>query len=454
MPALTPPKPDALTRLRSSVVRRPLAAALLVAAVLAHAAMVGSIARQPLGGGIAAQRQRPWIWGLHNDTVHRAGPAADFLAVYEAGLHAGEGRSPYTREPRPGLPFHYRFRYLPPVAWLLGAPLSTLPPRAAWWLWIAACELLLLACIVALARRMPGPPGTAAALLLLLASPYFLELYMGQFTFATCTLAVLALLRLERGAGLGSGLAAAASLAASFLLKVFPVVVLPALWRRRDALAVGIAASAVLIALALPGFAAHSRDWAVFYADNFEPRLDGLDAGNYGLPYVLHLLAGGLGVAWSPATWLRFARLWQAGLLAATALLVLASRQPSLLLGAATLLLAHFLSYTHVWEHHMSGALLVVLAAASVFARRAERRALAWLFGASLLLALPTPFALLDRELDPRVWDPAAGWPLAQRLLLPACKALPLLAAYAVCVASLLRAGVGWPRAPQLSSGR
>lgn len=448
MPALTPPMPEVLTRLRGSVVRRPLAAVLLALAVLAHAAVVASIARQPLGGGIAAQRQRPWIWGLHNDTVHRAGPAADFLAVYASGLRVREGRSPYTREPHPGLPFHYRFRYLPAVAWLLGAPLSTLPPRAAWWVWIAACELLLLACIAALARRMPGRPGAAAALLLLLASPYFLELYMGQFTFATCALAVLALLRLEQRSGLGGRLTAAASLAASFLLKVFPAVVLPALWRRRSALAVGIAAGAALLALSLPGFTAHSGDWAVFYADNFEPRLDGLDAGNYGLPYALHLAAGGLGVAWSPDTWSRFARLWQGGLLAATALLVLSSRQPSLLLGAATLLLAHFLSYAQVWEHHMSGALLVVLAAACVFERRGEGRALAWLFGAALLLALPTPFALLDRELDPRVWDPAAGWPLAQRLLLPACKALPLLAAYTVCVASLLRAGLGWPRAP------
>ncbi len=213
-------------------------------------------------------------------------------------------------------------------------------------------------------------------------------------------------------------------------------------------MAVGAAATAVLLVLSLPGFTANPEDWVVFYADNFEPNLKALDAGNYGLLYALHLVAGGLGVAWDLDNWSAFARLWQGFVLAATAALVLASRHPSLLLGAATLLLAHFLSYVHVWEHHMSGALVVVLAAALVAARRGEARALAWLFAAALLLAVPTPFALLDRELDPRVWDPAASWPLAQRLLLPASKVLPLLAAYLVCCAALLRSGVGRPRIP------
>jgi hypothetical protein len=74
----------------------------------------------------------------------------------------------------------------------------------------------------------------------------------------------------------------------------------------------------------------------------------------------------------------------------------------------------------------------------------------AWLLGLALLelllLALPTPFWLLDSALDPRVWDPSTGWPSWQRALLASSKALPLLVAFGACLQVLLRQGIGAPR--------
>jgi hypothetical protein len=240
------------------------------------------------------------------------------------------------------------------------------------------------------------------------------------------------------------GSTTSAALAGAALLKVFPLVTLPALAKTARGAAVGALAALVFAAAALPGFALRPDDWETFRSVNFSPTLRGLDAGNYGLLYVAHL-AGGPG--WDDEGWRRFALAWQWTLLLGTAGLVVLARHASVLLAAATLLLAHFLSYAQVWEHHVSGALLVVLAAGLALERDGERGALGLLLAAAVLLALPTPFGLLDRELDPSVWDPSTGWPLWQRLLLAASKALPLLLAFGTCLAVLLRAGLGSPRA-------
>jgi hypothetical protein len=78
--------------------------------------LVVSIASQPLRVNFHLDG-RSLIWGLHYDTVHRAGPGADFFALYHAGIMLEHGESPYaSKEVPPVTPEFYPFRYLPIVA--------------------------------------------------------------------------------------------------------------------------------------------------------------------------------------------------------------------------------------------------------------------------------------------------------------------------------------------------
>jgi hypothetical protein len=294
-----------------------------------------------------------------------------------------------------------------------------------------------------------------AATALLASTPFFLELHMGQFTFLAVALAVASLIALgdDPDPASPAGLLGAAGLAAAVNLKVFPLVTAPALLRSRAGRMAILGAAVSFAALNLPAFVAHPDQWRSFYEQNFVQPIGGLDSGNHGLLYVVYLAVRDLGGRWTPAAWRETTALWQLAVLGGTAWLAFLSRhRERVLLGGAALLLAHFLSYVHVWEHHASGvvpaALLVLLALAR--APEQNRPSIAVLLAALALLVLPTTFALQDRLRDPRVWDPTGGWPPWGRYLPPLCKAVPTVAAFAVAISALARAGLSLPGAPRM----
>jgi hypothetical protein len=107
------------------------------------------------------------------------------------------------------------------------------------------------------------------------------------------------------------------------------------------------------------------------------------------------------------------------------------------------MLLAHFASYPHVWEHHMSAVIVLGLL---LFVEGAGSRGEAALLAACvLLLALPTPFALFDTARDARAWDPTPAWPLWQRYAILLPRAVPALGLYLAGMAHLVRAGFAPP---------
>ena len=96
---------------------------------------------------------------------------------------------------------------------------------------------------------------------------------------------------------------------------------------------------------------------------------------------------------------------------------------------------AYFLLYHHVWEHHYVMLLPVMV----VLAMRHESW---WLCALYLLLALPTPFYLIDPHgqvaiVDAMRWTPIR--PLWQDLLYHASKAVPALLLYAVLVGQVIQ---------------
>ena len=87
---------------------------------------------------------------------------------------------------------------------------------------------------------------------------------------------------------------------------------------------------------------------------------------------------------------------------------------------------AYFLIYHHVWEHHYV-MILPVLVILSI------RNESVWLWVVYVLLALPTPFYLIDPRGRVAVFD-AMRWtpirPLWQDLIYHASKAVPVLVLY------------------------
>ena len=426
---------------------------LLLAPVLAagavHLYVVWTIAAQPLGIQRRPPSQRSAIWNLHNDTVHRKGPGADTFAVYHAGVALQQDLDPYGPHENPQrTPYFFPFRYLPVVAQTLGAALSTLSPRAAYLLWLVILEATLCWLIVALVRHSGDRRlSVFSTCILLLSSPYFLELHMGQFTFVTLALVTIAVLLYERPTGRGSTLGGIACYTGAVLLKIFPLVAAPALLRgvpQRLSLAV---AAAAVVAVSAIYFLAHPYDWGIFYHANLATPVGGMDAGNFGLVYLMYRFVDDVRPALLVENWAAFLTGWRLAILSASAVVVWLSREDRVALGVATMLLAHFVSYPHVWEHHMSGVIVIgLLALRAVWPdrTRASRIARAVLIAALVLLAVPTPFALFDVDKDPAVWDPSAAWPGWQRYVLVLSKAVPTLTLFCICI--FLTRGAGWRR--------
>ena len=175
---------------------------------------------------------------------------------------------------------------------------------------------------------------------------------------------------------------------------------------------------------------------------------------------------------WNLPLWGALTVVWRARVLGGSATIILRARDLPLPIGAGTLLLAHFVSYFQVWEHHISGAivagLLLCLGLERAGSVGAHRIALA----ATAALALPTPIRLAPR--DPTAWN----W--LERVLPPLSKAVPLLILFgtALWVAAwsgrsvrwecarrvtravrnsfqeLRRRSPGWSRAPEIGVGR
>jgi len=329
-------------------------------------------------------------------------------------------------------PYYYGFRYLPIVASAAQA-LTYLSPGTDYLLWILILEglLVLLLCIVwrgisDLRYRL------ATVALLLVNSPYFLELHMGQFTFAAIALCYLWLI-------LPTGLLL---FTLSVLLKPLSLVVLPAIVRERCYWFTGLFAIACLLLVSVPYFMYHPEQWDFFFIVNFLPGAS-FHTGNYGFVYLMGLLAIDVDITLLHQYW-GLMRVFRLLVLAATALLVFHSRESRLGVGVSALLLAHFLTYQQVWEHHMTG----VCVAASILMTVPDRTRLRYVavLVCLLLLALPTPFGLIDMEKDPSVFNPGDQWPHYALYIILLPKVLPTLALYIIAMSEVFRGGFRTPR--------
>jgi hypothetical protein len=395
--------------------------ALSAGAVVVHTAVVLTILTEPVLVATPTSRA-PLLKLFFHDVNHSPGPGADFFALYHAGVNARRGESIFAATEHPQrTPYYFEYRYLPVLAQTLGRAATALPPRTAWLTWLLVTEVSLVACLLALRRLASRREDECfITVTLLLSTPYWLELYMGQFTFVAAALTVVgvACVVMQRT---GGAAVSAAFLTAASLLKVYPVIVLPAIVRVRRGWWIAAAAVVVLVATNAVPFLSDPLSLDRFWLKNFVGEASGLDAGNHGLLYALFVACD---VPRDPAAlvnWGRLTLLWRVFILAGTLAVVVTRSRIDVAVGAATLLIAHFLSYFQVWEHHYSavvpaGLLLLITTHRE---RRWPRLVIA---SAVVAIALPTPFALQNARLS----NPTQLMQLAG----PLSKALPLLTLY------------------------
>ena len=364
-------------------------------------------------------------------TVTRGRRGWDFYALYQAGHNVLRGDSAYESDGNrievviPGGTYT-PFRYLPLSAYTLGVLLNLFSPLWAYRLWVAFTEVTLLACILLTVRILPDPDRRArVAAMWLCYTPYYLELYMGQFSFVQGALVWLMLLA---AAGASFGARLDLPWVASVLWKQNTALFAPLMarlgrWRALAGLAVLIVLTTLPYFLLVPGS-------APAFLQNLESGPPWFQLGNLGFRQLV------FDAMWSAGDVLGFEipAPWYAAVQTAIVVLFLAfpmaltvlDPRPDVVRHLSLWMSAYFLIYHHVWEHHyvMLLPVLVILA---------MRDRPPWLWAIYVLLALPTPFYLIDPQgqvavLDAMRWTPIR--PLWQDLAYHASKALPVLALY------------------------
>jgi len=407
-----------------------------------------------------------WRLGFWNpftfDSVATRGERGwDFFALYQAGHNVLTGVSAYESANdaiEVVVPRYTPFRYLPVSAYTVGVALNPLPPLWAFRLWVALTEALLLGC-AALSWRLAPDRGRGAVMVAmwLCFTPFYLEIYLGQFNVVQAAL-VLLMMAAEpltptlspgyRGEGADAsrhgplpgtpgggsrGVVLGAAWVGSLLWKQNTGLLAPLFLRQRRWRLLAVAALAVAVT-SLPYFLAQPGSLGAFLG-NLSSGAPAPNLGNLGVRQFLYSLASALAPGLSPDVHLWLQRAWVVLVVAVGLGLTLRDRRPPTLLHLCLWTTSYLLIYHHVWEHHYIMALpaLVMLY---------RRDGSPWVLGLWALLAVWTPYIAIDpggmaAYHAPMRWTPLA--PPIVDVLYHGSKALPALALWGYVVAAILR---------------
>ena len=360
------------------------------------------------------------------------GQAADYFGIYQAGENLLAGNSiydseDYRNEADRSVPYFYFYRYLPPTAYVSALGTLVLPPWAAYWSWVAINEALLLLVAIWILRlgAYPAALRRLHAGLWIGFSPFYLEQWMGQFSFLMAVFLWI-LFRSGMPEVTGGGPArspgggALRAWIASVALKSFPALFAIPYLLRGWVRPVFVCAGAVLLIRA-PDYIARPEDLRQFLALNLHALPPGVHGGTLGasafvrsLGWMLpgpisgklldfglfDLYAGNLPVF-----------LFSAAVAAAAFWTAFRHGRSPIALHLALWTVAFFLIFKDIWEYHY----VMLLPVVTCLGLATRSRLLLWI---GLLLALPTPYALLQQD---GTLSPAAA--LAHH----ASKALPTL---------------------------
>ncbi len=392
-----------------------------------------------LGLLIGWRWQLPLVPYFFDATVLSGGRGLDFYSIYQAGYNARHGWDIYEIDPAKVeivVPYFTPYRYLPIVAYTVGAGLSLLSPLTAYKLWVVVLELTLLGCaaLTAYTSRQDRDQAARLTAMWLVFSPYYLELFMGQFSLIQGALILGVLLAAEQAVlrPKAAGRLLDGLWIGSVLWKINTIVFAP-VWVRLGRWRGLLAAGAIIAAITLPYFAVFPTHWRDLVLNNFGQEVTRHELGNLGFRQLVFevLAAAGAGAGMQAA-----AQWAVVAVVGGTALALTFRRgaaRPAALL--ALWLAAYFLASPQVWEHHYVMLLPAIVVA---YAARPSQ----WLLAMWLLLALPTPFGFIGLQPviaanhDLRAFALEPAW---QPILQHAAKAAPALGLFGYWVREILR---------------
>lgn len=276
----------------------------------------------------------------------------DFFALYQAGHNFLQGDSVYQSDGDKidvVVPRWTPFRYLPLSAYTVGVLLNLLPALPAFRVWVAFTELLLLF-NVALTWRLVADRDLFARLaaMWLCFTPFYLEIYFGQFSMVQATLvfAMMAVF-LRRG---GPGALFDGAWIASVLWKVNTALFLPLMVRLRRWRAIVLLAG--LVAITTVPYFVLFPDGLPAFLSNFNVRADTYQLGNLGLMQLVFETLAGLFPGWPVQRIVLIQRALMLLFLGFSIALTFLNRRldavDHLCLWATTF----FLVFHQIWEHH------------------------------------------------------------------------------------------------------
>jgi len=432
---------------------------LLTLAVLIHAAML-----------IGWRWQMPLVPYFFDSTVLSGGRGLDFYSIYQAGYNARNGTDVYEGDPakiQVVVPYFTPYRYLPVVAYTVGLLLSLFSSLTAYKIWVVVIELTLLLCVLITYRRARDPDLFARlAFMWLCFTPFYLELFMGQFSLVQGALIFGMLLIAEKEQATkderrwtddgrrtteeerkeedtaNSAISAVkfdALWITSVLWKINTIIFIPVFMRLRRFRAIII--SIIIVATTtIPYFLIFPTHWHDFVTNNFGNGVTGHELGNLGFrQFIFECLAAlnaspalqrfvqptiiviVIGLALALTFYLPRSKTSDLGLRTSNFTTSSFILHPSSLL--SLWLLVFFLVSPQIWEHHYVMLLPILV---NLYRQKPN-----WIVGLIwLALALPTPFGFIGLQPVIAANHDLRAFPLEpvwQPLLQHASKALPTL---------------------------
>ena len=325
----------------------------------------------------------------------------DFFALYQAGHNFLQGDSVYQSDGDKidvVVPHYTPFRYLPVSAYTIGVALNLLSPWNAFRLWVAFTEALLLFCVYLTWKLVPDRDHfTRLAAMWLCFTPFYLELYMGQFSMVQAALLfTMMFVYLRRGRPCATF---DALWIGSVLWKQNTGLFLPLMLRLRRFRALAWLVSLVALT-AIPYFAFFPAGIVAFLG-NFRAVANTYQMGNLGWLQLIFEVLAMVAPGWTPERVVLVQRAFILFFIALSLALTFLDRDPDVITHLSLWMTTYFLVFHQIWEHHyvMLLPVLVIL-----YARTRSRLVLA-LYA---LIAFFTPFFFL-------------GWsgPVAAGLMLP-----------------------------------
>lgn len=372
---------------------------------------------------------------LFDDAMHRAGKGADFFAVYQAGTNLLDGVSVYSTKPvHQEVPYYYPYRYHPFVAATIGLASQLLPPFAAYGVWIIILQGLLIVNVLKTWTLFEDKHhATIAMSLWLVFSPFYLELFMGQFSFLMGSLVFWALVDWKSGMMRRGDI----SWFASLVVKSNSVLLAPALVRDGRWKTV-VWGGAIAILLAVPYFLLVPGTYDEF-ARNYSERMTmSTLLGNQGFSALLGIIVLRMSGLWTDDLHILGQRVahmdqlmeipilvWTVLVIGGSLLLTFRSKREFRMELFLIWILAYFLFYKHVWEHQyvMLLPVFVLLYLRMVSGELPLRRGIFW--GTFAVIAAPTLFIFFDES--PVLFDPELSWEAWKSLAYHAPKPLAVL---------------------------